>query len=138
MTVGIKLGSITDEVGSASFLGAFFDTISGNLESRNRGSRFPKICSELFSGELAAEGADEALAELQAIEAELSHLSPKKVIWSLERPSEDPPWGTSFAPNITDLSNYFVTSTGRDLIGVIREILTEQCQQGGTAKIVTY
>ncbi len=34
-----------------------------------------------------------------------------------------PPWGTNISPEITDLSNYFVTSDGRDLFEVLSEAL---------------
>ena len=36
-----------------------------------------------------------------------------------------PPWGNNISSDITDLSNYFVTSDGRDLISVLSEAMNE-------------
>ena len=48
-----------------------------------------------------------------------------------------PPWESNISADITDLSNYFVTSTGRDLISSLKEILEELRDRGGLAKVVT-
>jgi len=49
-----------------------------------------------------------------------------------------PPLGNDISAEITDLSNYFVTSAGRDLIGLVAECL-EELQSGadGTLKVVS-
>ena len=52
MDVGIKLGSITDEVGSFDFFNAFFCTIAGNLEPIGWGTRFPNLMTKLYAGKL--------------------------------------------------------------------------------------
>ena len=46
--------------------------------------------------------------------------------------------GNDISAEITDLSNYFVTSVGRDLIGLVAECL-EELQSGadGTLKVVS-
>lgn len=41
MTVGMTVGSITDELGAPSFVHAFFSTISAHCEPTGRGSLFP-------------------------------------------------------------------------------------------------
>ncbi|MBE9175423.1 hypothetical protein IQ225_09140 [Synechocystis salina LEGE 06155] len=50
----------------------------------------------------------------------LSKFSPDKVIWDIENLDIIPPWGNGISSDITDLLNYFVTSSGRDLIAVLR------------------
>lgn len=138
MTVGIKLGSITDEIGSSEFFFSFFSTIAGNLENRDWGTRFPIIMNDLYEGELLHADAEEALEELDQIAAELSSLPISKVIWDLNDPTKAPPWGENIAPHITSLENYFVTSTGRDLIAVLREIFSELRERGGTVSFERY
>jgi 2,3-bisphosphoglycerate-dependent phosphoglycerate mutase len=138
MAVGLKLGSITDEVGTGDFLHSFFSTISGNLEADGWGARFPVLLNGLYQGELQQKDAVSALAELNAVEMELATLPPGKVIWDIEDRSKAPPWGAKISSNITDLSNYFVTSTGRELIPMIRECLEELRDVGGVLKVVTY
>ena len=138
MTIGIQLGSIIDEVGTPAFLHAFFSTISGNLEPQGWGSRFPALLSKLYSGRLDASDATKARAELRIITDELTRLPPDRVIWDVEDRSARPLWGDNIAPDITSLANYFVTSTGRDLIQLLDEVLEEQERSGGTAEVVTY
>lgn len=138
MTVGFKLGSITDEVGTSQFMHAFFSTISGNLESDGWGTRFPVLLNKLYQGELQRVDANAALAELAVIEAELKRLPPSKVIWDIDDDKKTPPWGDSISSDITDLANYFVTSTGRDLLQVTKEIVHELSAEGGVIKVVNY
>lgn len=37
-----------------------------------------------------------------------------KVIWDIDDMTKMPPWGKNISKDITDLSNYFVTSDGKD------------------------
>lgn len=138
MTVGLSLGTITDEVGTSEFFHAFFSTISGNLEPRGWGSRFPVLMDGLYQGELPQAKAEAALVELRETRQELSGLDPINVIWDIEDRSKQPPWGVNVSKDITHLGNYFVTSTGRDLFEVMFEIIEELRDQGGTIRVVTY
>lgn len=135
MGVGIQVGDIHYEIGAASFLHAFFSTISGNLEDR-WGSHFPRLMNELYQGRLPPGGAASALVELAEVESRLAHLAPDRVIWDIEDRSKQPPWGNNIAPEITDLSNYFVTSDGRDLINVLRKALEASRDQNAPAEIM--
>lgn len=45
-------------------------------------------------------------------------LSPDKVVWDIDDLSKRPPWGSNISSDITDLSNYFVTSDGNDFLSV--------------------
>ena len=136
MAVGIQLGSIIDEVGTDDFFHAFFSTIAANLEPGGWGTRFPVIMKTFYAGSLTQPDAAAALAELVTIRRELSLLFPAKIVWDYEDRSKQPPWGNAIAKEITNLSNYFVTSTGRDLFSSLQEIFEELIQDGGVVTIV--
>jgi hypothetical protein len=125
MTIYLDLGNVSDEVGTPDFFHAFFSTVSGNLEPAGWGSRFPILLRELYKGELGKVRAEHARIELAQIRTEMSSLPPDRVIWDFADRSKRPPWGNDISSDITDLSNYFVTSAGRDLIDVIAECLDE-------------
>jgi hypothetical protein len=136
MAVGLKLGSITDEIGRGDFLFSFFSTISGNLEPNGWGTRFPILLNKLYHGKLERIDASQALAELRIIEKELKQFTPDQVIWDIQNRDKLPPWGKNISLQITDLSNYFVTSTGRQLIPLIQKFLDELNDNGGLLQIV--
>lgn len=138
MTVGIKIGGVTNEVGSATFFYAFFSTIHRNLETGAWGERFPMILKKLYLGEITEDRVGEALVELDQIVSELAELTPEYVVWNSEDLQAEPPWGNDLSEDITDLSNYFVTSTGRDLVAMIRECLVSSLDLGGNLEVVTY
>jgi hypothetical protein len=46
------------------------------------------------------------------------------VVWDIDNPEARPPWGDDISSDITDLSNYFVTSDGRDLFEVLDEAMS--------------
>lgn len=123
--VGFKIGCIWYEIGAASFLHSFFSTVAYNLEGGNWGTRFPVIMNELYQGELTNANVPNAKVELNTIESELKNLSPDKVIWDMEDLGKQPPWGTRISNQITDLSNYFVTSDGRDFLTIFRKALDD-------------
>jgi len=47
------------------------------------------------------------------------------VIWDIEDLSTTPPCGTDISPDITNLSEYFVTGGGSVVFGVLDTALTE-------------
>lgn len=63
------------------------------------------------------------MEELKIIKQELSNLTPDKVIWDIDDLTKLPPWGDNIAETITDLSNYFVTSDGKQLLDVFENAL---------------
>lgn len=136
MTIGLKLGNVTDEIGSPDFFHSFFSTIHHHLEDGTWGSGFPVLLNELYQGTLAASSAPMALDELTRVSGELAALPPDQVIWDIDDLMAQPPWGRDVSPDITDLSNYFVTSTGRDLILTIKEALESLIEDGGIIEIV--
>lgn len=137
MAVGLKLGSIIDEIGTQDFLHAFFSTVSYRLEEDGWGSRFPCLLQRLYQGRLEQRDAEQAIEELELIKAELGVFPPEKVIWDIENLDAKPPWGGNITSQITDLSNYFVTSAGRDLIGVFRECFETLRDKGGAIEIIS-
>lgn len=137
MAVGLKVGSIIDEIGSEDFLHAFFSTIAARLEPR-WGERFPMLMTRLYRSELSHEDASAALTELATIRSELARFKPDQVVWDIDDRSKLPPWGSRIAPAITNLSNYFVTSTGRDLIATLQEAIEALRDGGGVGRIVRY
>lgn len=137
MTIGLKLGSITDEIGGQDFFHAFFSTVSYRLENDVWGERFPCLLIKLYQGELDQDYANQALDELNTIKSELYELTPDKVVWDIENLSLLPPWGDAISSDIKNLSHYFITSSGRDLIDVLKENLEELRDRGGKIKVVS-
>ncbi|MBZ9557493.1 MULTISPECIES: Imm70 family immunity protein [Modicisalibacter] len=138
MSVGIKVGSIIDEIGTSNFLHAFFSTVSANLESNGWGTCFPIVLGKLYQGYLEPGLANQAISELTQIRKALSDLEPARVVWDIEHPTRQPPWGNKISSDITSLANYFVTSTGRDLISTLIEALEDAAKGGKPAAIVQY
>ena len=81
--------------------------------------------NEMYQGKLTNANVPNAKVELNTIESELKDLSPDKVIWDMEDLTKQPPWGTRISNQITDLSNYFVTSDGRDFLTIFRKALDD-------------
>lgn len=136
MAVGIKVGSITDEIGTSEFLHAFFSTISANLENNGWGSKFPIILNNLYQGSLSSSEVTAAIDELKLIKKELEAFPPTKVVWDIEDRSKQPPWGNKISNEITSLANYFVTSTGRDVIATILEALEDANENDKPVNII--
>lgn len=118
MAVGFKVKYYWFQIGNGDFLHAFFSTVAYNLENRKWGSRFPIIMNELYQGKVKHEDTEKAIKELNIIKLELQTISPDKVVWDIEDLSKQPPWGSNISKDITDLSNYFMTSDGNDFITV--------------------
>ena len=78
---------------------------------------------ELYQGTLSNLNVPKAKDELSKIERELKEFTPDKVIWDIEDLTKQPPWGNAISKRITDLSNYFVTSDGRDFITIFHMAL---------------
>ena len=135
MTIGVRVGSITDELGSPSFVHSFFSTISYYGEPEGWGTQYPCLVGKLYQGHLPANLALRALQELSHAKTILSSHPPSDVIWDVEDLSARPPWGDDISSDITDLDNYFVTSTGRDVFSVLEECLTVSAKSGQDACI---
>jgi len=119
------------EVGAASFLHSFFSTISYHLEPRGWGTKYPELMTELHdTGQLSQEHASKVITDLHEIRAQLSRLSPERIIWTIDDLKMHPPWGDQMAPTITNLANYFITSDGQNLFDVLLAALEELSSKG--------
>lgn len=125
MAVGFKVGFYWYQIGSEDFLHAFFSTVAGNLENKQWDSRFPLIMNKLYQGKLEIEKIEPAINELMKIKEELKNYSPDKVIWDIDDFSLQSPWKDNISHDITDLSNYLVTSDGDDFITVFMHALEQ-------------
>jgi 2,3-bisphosphoglycerate-dependent phosphoglycerate mutase len=123
MAVGLKTDPIFYMIGTGSFMHSFFSTIAYRLEGNKWGSKFPNLMNGLYNAEVEPDVSKWVLDELQIIKLELSRLTPDKVIWDIDNLTKRPPWGDNIAKTITDLSNYFVTSDGKQLLDVFEEAL---------------
>ncbi len=135
MAVGFNVGLYYYLVGSPDFLHSFFSTVAYRLEGGKWGRRFPLLMKRLYYKELKPKEIDNAILELHEIKNEFRHYSPDDVIWDIEDLSKQPPWGKDISEDITDLSNYFVTSDGRDFIDVLFMALNEAKESNLPIKI---
>lgn len=110
-------------IGTADFLHSFFSTVCGRLENGKWGSRYPYLMNELYQGMLPAQHLAAGAEELAQIKRELAQFAPDQVIWDIDDRSLTPPWGDNISEDITDLSNYFVTSEGEDFLTVFSSAL---------------
>jgi hypothetical protein len=128
--VGLKVHFFLYQIGSGDFLHSFFSTVAYRLEGGEWGKRFPHIMNELYQGELPAQSVAAALSELGEIKEGLKQLSPDKVVWDIDDLSKQPPWGDNISPDITDMSNYYVTSDGEDFMTVFLHALEKAAKLG--------
>jgi hypothetical protein len=136
MAVGVQVGSIVDTIGSASFFNAFFSTIVAVLEDDARGSRFPALTETLYDGSLSPAEAARARGELARVREGLSQHPPSAVVWDLDDRGARPPWGDDISADITSLGDYFVASSGRDLIDALDEALEAAVTENTRLEIV--
>ena len=124
-------------IGTADFLNAFFSTVCGRLENGKWGSRFPHLMNELYQGVLPVKHLAAGTEELSQIKQELAQFAPDQVILDIDDRSLTPPWGDNISEDITDLSNYFVTSEGEDFLSVFAAALDKAQQRNAPLKIQT-
>lgn len=125
MAVGFKVDFFWYQIGSGDFLHSFFSTVAFNLEENKWGSRFPVIMNDLYQGKIDNNKIDMAIKEIEIIKTELKKFPPDKVVWDIDDLSKQPPWGVKISKDITDLSNYYVTSDGEDFITIFINALHE-------------
>ena len=138
MHVGVRVGSIIDEVGTPAFFNAAFSTVSVLLEDGQPGKRFPVFSRQLYAGQVPTAQAAALLRELHTIALELQQFSPAQLVWDAEDRSLTPPWGDRIAEHITSLGNYFVTSTGRELWALLIEAAEAAQAEQRDMRVVSY
>lgn len=129
MGVHLRTSHFIYEVGSSDFLISFFDTIEIRLTKGFFGKKYPAILTDLYSGKLTIDKFEKAEKELEDIRKRLKKYKPSKVVWDKDDLTKQPPWGNNISPDITDLSNYFVTSDGEDLFDVIFRAIEKAKQE---------
>ncbi|EAF5859314.1 hypothetical protein AL430_13215 [Listeria monocytogenes] len=129
MSVGIKVDFLWFPIGSDDFLHSFFSTICVNLEDKKWGSKYPTLMKKLYSGRLNTEDLEKAKKELNDIKEVLSNFSPNKIVWDVEDLHKNPPWGTNINSDIKNLSEYFVTSDGKNLMSTLHEAIDRALQE---------
>jgi 2,3-bisphosphoglycerate-dependent phosphoglycerate mutase len=120
----LRVGGYSRELGPEDVIEALFTTISCRLESHGRGTRFPTVMNDLYSGYLNPGRAPEALRELQEIEVGLRKIPVGDVVWSLanfRRSDANEPVNRR-AANAFD---YFVDGHGLPLISLLADGLRE-------------
>lgn len=129
MAVGFKIDFLFYQVGHGDFLHSFFSTISYHLEPEGWGTKYPNLLKKLYNGRLPWSDVPLALSELEEIQARLERFEPKDVVWDIDDLGKRPPWGDNISADITNLSNYFITSDGRDLFEVLRKALRDSISE---------
>lgn len=137
MAVGFKVDFLIYQVGNGDFLHSFFSTISYHLEPDGWGTKFPYLVKHLYNGKLAWIEVPKAIKELEEIRLKLKSFSPNDVVWDIDDLSKRPPWGDNISSDITNLSNYFVTSDGRDLINVLLRALQDSLSEKTDIEVVS-
>jgi 2,3-bisphosphoglycerate-dependent phosphoglycerate mutase len=135
MAIGFQVGSQWYEAGAPSFLNSFFSSVVYHLEDGKRGIKYPLITKALYLGSLNWDKAEDAIGELRQIKDGLKEFTPDKVIWDMDDLSKRPPWGDKISKAITDLSNYYVTSDGKDFFEVLFAALQNSLENKADLKI---
>jgi 2,3-bisphosphoglycerate-dependent phosphoglycerate mutase len=135
MSIALHVDEKQWELGSGSFVHAFFSTIAVRLEDGRWGSRYPVLMGQLYAGEVGPEHLAALDAELDEVVPRLDELPPAFVVWDAENPGARPPWGDAIAPTITSLANYWWTSDGHDLVGVLRDAVAAATASGEPIRI---
>jgi hypothetical protein len=123
MAVGLKVKYYWYQIGNGDFLYSFFSTICFRLENKQWGSKYPYLMNELYQGELKRDHIENAIKELTRVKKELKKFRPSEVVWDIDDLKAKPPWGDNISTEIKNLSEYFVTSEGEDLIDMMEKAL---------------
>lgn len=123
MPVGVFVDPVFYKIGTAEFLNSFFSTVYVRLENSDWGSKYPIIMNHLYNGGLKKEEIIPAKEELLKIRGELKELLPGDVIWDFENLDIKAPWGDKISADITNLSNYFITTDGDNLFDVLEKAM---------------
>lgn len=138
MAVALKQENVITEIGPGGVLHSLFSTIAVRLERGDWGGRFPTIMRRLYDGKLERREAGAGLTEMTQIRKELATLPPAMVVWDAENPTLDPPWGRDVGAHVQNVAQYFVTTTGRNLVDEIIDNLESLRDFGGTLEVISY
>lgn len=133
MATGFMVNFYWYALGTSNLVHSFFSTISHHLEKEGWGTKSPHLMKELYSGKLELENIPKAIEE--AVHEKLKLFSPSEVVWDIGDLSKQSPWGDNISSDITDLSNCFVTSEGKDMFEVLFYTLNEALEENIDLKI---
>lgn len=80
---------------------------------------------ELYTGTVSYNNIYKAIEEINIVDDELKRIPTNKVVWNFEDRTKMPPWGSNISPDINNLSDYFITCDGKNLISVLKIALNE-------------
>ena len=123
MAVGFYVDPVFYKVGTGDFLNSFFATIYIKLENSSWGSQYPLIMNHLYHGVLESRDGLNAKSELYFIKEGLQAFKPGDIVWNFEDLTARPPWGDQISEDILNLSDYFITSEGGNLIDVLEKAI---------------
>ena len=118
-------GMYGNEVGPGGILQSFFSTICVRLENSRWGARFPRLMKDLYDGRLQVKDVPEARKELEIVQREFSALPQSSVVWDFEHLEQRPPWGDQVIKHATSMADYYITSNGLDLIGLLFDVFDD-------------
>lgn len=123
MGIHLRTSHFIYEIGTSDFLTSFFDTIEIRLTKGIFGKKYPIILNEFYNGNLKYENLENADKELKDIQKRLKKFKPSEIVWDKYDRTKLPPWGNNISAEITDLSNYYITSDGEDLFDVLFRVI---------------
>lgn len=102
------------------------------------GKDVPRINAETLSRQCRCARFRKTEKELNDIESKLKSFSPDFVIWDIEDLSKQPPWGKDISSDITDLSNYFITSNGKNIFDMFRDAISTAEEINAKIEVKSY
>lgn len=91
--------------------------------------------NKLYEGKVAREDAEAASAEISQIQEALAKLPPDQVVWDAEDMTKAPPYGKHIGPHVRSCADYWVTTTGRNLIAEIIDNMESLLEFGGSLEV---
>jgi 2,3-bisphosphoglycerate-dependent phosphoglycerate mutase len=137
MAICFEAGVLHYEVGTPEFLNAFFSTVKYHLCTDHVSDKYPRFFNNLYHGKVKCEDALDTIKEVEDIKLSLKEFKPEEIVWDIEDLSKSPPWGSDISKDITDLSNYFVTSDGEDLFSSLINALRKSYEEKVDLEIVS-
>ena len=117
--VGIQVGFLWYEIGTASFLTSWFSTVNYHLENKKWGRKYPIIMNDFYQGRVPYSLVKQLKKEVLETKEKLKKYKPSQVIWDIDDLSKTPPWGDNISNSITSLADYYITCDGKDFYEVL-------------------
>jgi 2,3-bisphosphoglycerate-dependent phosphoglycerate mutase len=121
----LYVGGNSRELGPERVIEAMFTTVSCRLEPHGRGTRFPAVMDDLYSGYLTPARAPAALHELQLIEDGLRKIPVSDVVWSLMDLRRGDDANEAVNHHAGNAFEYFVDVDGRPLMSRLADAVQE-------------